>query len=335
MVRESLLAGALLVVAAPVVAQEEWTSHRPDGHAPFGVTGGRVLTPGELEATYRFVQIDSRGIWNGTDSLRLAQVHASFLVAPRELSDQAHNLAVAYGVTPRVSVFANLSFRSLERQELDRSANRTIRSVNTLGDMELAALYEFITEGPYVAHVQMGALLPTGSFDPGNDSLTYDMRPGSGSFGFTPGLTVQTQNERGSVGAQVKGRMYLGNNGSNFKVGNRVEGSTWIGLRINEYFSFSARVRFESWGRISGVGDPQLVAIEDNSATPVDPGNNGSNQAGSGTDVLVGINFYIPEQAHLGGSRLAVEVLTPASRSYSGPQLGRIGGIIVGWQMTF
>jgi hypothetical protein len=331
MVRQSLFALALVTVASPLGAQEEWTSRRPDGHAPFGVTAGRILDAGEMEVTYRFAQLSSKGVWFGGDSLGLAQTLVNYPIAPLELTSQAHNVAFAYGASERLSVFANLQFVSRERQQIARTASTaTATTVRELGDMELSALYAFIQEGLYVAHAQFGVLVPTGASDPGTGNLPYDVRPGSGSFGFTPGLTVQTQNERGSVGAQLKGRVYVGENSSGYRLGSRAEGSGWIALRLNEYFSFSARVQYESWSRIRGAGDPDLVAIQTQ-----DPGNLGSNQAGHRTDLLLGLNFYIPDGAHLGGNRLAIELLSPANRTYNGDQLGLVSGVIVGWQMVF
>lgn len=333
MVRQSLIAVTLVALAAPAAAQEDWTSRRPDGHAPIGVTADRVLVPGEMQVTYRLVSQQSRGVWFGSDSLGLTQTLVDYPIAPLELTSQTHNLAFSYGATDRLSVFANLSFVSQERQQIARNAAvATATEVQELGDLELAGLYQFIREGAYVAHAQLGVLVPTGASDPqvGGQDVPYDLRPGAGSFGFTPGFAVQTQNERGSVGAQVKGRFYVGENSSDYRLGNRYEGSGWIALRMNEYFSFSARVRYENWARIRGGGDPELAAIVDQ-----DPGNNPSNLAGHRTDILLGMNFYIPEDAHLGGNRIAIEWVSPANRTYKGDQLGLVSGLVIGWQMSF
>ncbi|MSR21874.1 MAG: hypothetical protein EXR91_13040 [Gemmatimonadetes bacterium] len=70
MVRRSLIAAALVAVSSPVAAQEEeyvWASGRPDSQAPIGVFGARTLDAGALELTYRFNQMNSRGVWFSTD----------------------------------------------------------------------------------------------------------------------------------------------------------------------------------------------------------------------------------------------------------------------------
>ena len=333
MVRQSLIAATLLSMATPALAQEEWSFMRPDGHAPIGVMAGRTLDPGAMEVSYRFVTQQSRGVWSGSDSIGLAQALVNYPIAPLELTSQTHNVSFAYGATERVSVFANFSFVSSERQQIARTGTTaTATQIRDLGDMEISGLYRFIEEGLYLAHAQLGVLIPTGASDPqvSGQDVPYDLRPGAGSFGLTPGLTVQTQNERGSVGAQLKGRFYIGENSSSYRMGNRYEGSGWMALRMNEYFSFSARVRYEHWNRIRGAGDPELLAILNQ-----DPGNNPANLAGNRTDILLGMNFYIPEDAHLGGNRLALEWVSPANRDYLGDQLGLVSGLVLGWQMTF
>ena len=52
MVRKILIVAAILTVASPLAAQEEyvWTSTRPDCHAPTGVTGARPPVNGPLES---------------------------------------------------------------------------------------------------------------------------------------------------------------------------------------------------------------------------------------------------------------------------------------------
>jgi hypothetical protein len=46
-----------------------WTSDRPDGNAPLGIVGARTMDASEAEFTYRFSQMNSLGIWFGSDSL--------------------------------------------------------------------------------------------------------------------------------------------------------------------------------------------------------------------------------------------------------------------------
>lgn len=338
MVRQSLIAATLIAVASPAFAQEEWTSRRPDGHAPFGVTAGRILDPGEMELTYRLVHLRSEGVWRSADSVNFqtpdpTQPLFPYALAPRNLTNQTHNVAIAYGASERLSLFANLSYSSRERERVeanDPTGPSTSMDVEELGDMEVSALYAFVAEGLYVAHAQLGVLIPTGDSDPDAGNLPYDMRPGAGSFGITPGVTVQTQNERGSVGAQLKSRIYIGENSADYRLGTQYEGSGWIALRINDYFSVSARIQYQNWSRIRGSGDPDLAPILSD-----DPGNEAGNFSGRRTDVLLGANFYIPEGAHLGGHRVAIELLSPANRFYRGYQLGLDTGLIVGWQMTF
>jgi hypothetical protein len=74
MVRKSLIVATLLIIASPLTAQEEyvWMSKRPDGHAPSGMRGASLLDAGAIEVGYRFIQLNSKGVWIGNDSVPLA-----------------------------------------------------------------------------------------------------------------------------------------------------------------------------------------------------------------------------------------------------------------------
>lgn len=347
MVRRSLLAAAFVLVATPLAAQEEvvWNPDRPDGHAPLGVVADRTLGQGQVQFSYRFFQINNKGIWFDNDSLDLDTSLDFYRVAPLSLDNLTHQIEVAYGATPELTVMARIDYSTRERQQFTGDGTLFVTEADGLGDLELTGLYEFYSQEAVRAHVQLGALVPTGQDNPtaptpftGTDegALPYDMRPGAGVFGVLPGMTAQIQNEMASVGAQVRGTVYFGENDLEYRPGNRFEGTLWAGYRLNSFFSVSARARFQTWSRIQG-GDPNLLIFNPSDDDPpfYDPGNDGFNLGGSQLEIPVGLNLYMPSGTRFEGHRLAIEYMYPAHRSYDGPQLGLDRSVVVGYQVVF
>lgn len=338
MVRQSLLVLAALLVAVPLSAQEEhtWTSHRPDGHAPFGIRADRTLAEGEIQVSYRFSKLDDRGVWFDNDSLRLSETLDFYDVAPLTQDNLSHEVEVAYGVTEDLTVLGRVRYHQLEREQLTVDGLLYITEADALGDSEVAAMYNVFRSGPYTANVRAGLSIPTGKEDvtavtpfsaPGEEPLSYDMRPGAGVFAALPGMTAQVQNEFGTVGAQVEGRIHFGTNDSGYTPGDRLAFTAWAAYRMSDAFSASARLDYQTWTRVEGE-DPALDPLRD-------PSHDGFFAEGSRLSIPLGINFLMPEGSPLAGHRLAVEYIWPIDQDFDGPQLGFSRGLVVGWQASF
>ena len=338
MVRKSLVVALLLAIATPLAAQTDnvWSSKRPDGQAPLGVLGGRTLDQGELELNYRFERLNSRGIWFENDSLPLDVMLDFYPVAPLTLENLTHYFGAAYAPTSDLTVVARMSFSQRQREQFTSGGVFYVTQSDQLGDLELTGLYNVFDEGATRAHLQMGATVPIGAFDvmaetpfssPGEEALPYDMRPGAGTFAVLPGATATSQNEFGTVGAQVNAVYYFGTNSSDYTPGDRLDGSAWAAYKANDFFSVSGRARYQSWGGIEGY-DPMLDPLRD-------PGNDAFFLEGRRVDMLAGINLYLPEGTRFAGHRVAIEWIFPIHQQYDGPQLGADWGVNIGWQSSF
>lgn len=336
MVRKSLFVALLLAIATPLTAQDQWvwSSKRPDAQAPLGVVGGQMLERGQFDIGYRFSQATYRGVWFGKDSLPVSTTLEFYEVAPVTLENLTHTLGVAYAPLADVTLFARMNYSQRSRSHLDNDGVYYVVDSNQLGDLEVAGLFNVLPAGPVRAHLQLGALIPTGQHDAlamaksnTEEAQPYDMRAGAGTFAFAPGLTLLAQNQWGTVGLQGKGLIYIGTNSAEFRRGNEFEVNGWGAYRINRYFSVSGRVAYTKWDRIHGE-DPALDPFRD-------PGNDGYFMKGSRTDIPVGLNLYMPEGARFGGQRLSVEYGYPISRNYDGPQLGARRTLLLGWQVAF
>lgn len=339
MVRKSLLVVALLALAAPAAAQEEmvWTPKRPDAQAPFGVWGGRTLEQGEVEFTYRYNRLNLAGVW--FDDFQLAPDFTAefYQVVPLSLVTQTHSFGLAFAASPDLTVSANLGYHLRKREQITGDGQfYYVTEADKLGDLAVEGLFRVFDEGLYRAHVHLGALIPTGPTDaeartpfstPGEEALPYDMRGGAGVVGVMPGLTLLAQNDVGTVGAQLRGTVFVGSNDKDFSPGDRLEFNAWASYRANPYFSVSARAAYSRWGAFEGA-DPALNPLRD-------PGNDGSGLSGSRLDIPLGINLYLPEGSRFAGHRLSLEYVFPTTHSYDGPQLGADWGLVAGWQVLF
>lgn len=336
MVRRGLLTAALLALASPLAAQEEWiwTADRPDGAAPIGIVGDRTLAQNEVHFTYRFAQLNSRGVWFVNDSLPIATTLQVYNVAPLTLSRRTHSVTVTGGVTNDFTLVASLEFSLFEREHLTDGGIFYITETEQFGDVTVKGLYNILNQGPTRVHAQMGVVLPTGATGTRTDTpfgtdqvQPYDARAGGGTFALTPGAAVQHQNERGSIGAQLTARINVGTGGRDYTLGDEYRADGWAAIRINDVFSVSGGVRYGSWGNVEGA-DPELTPTQD-------PGHDGIFMSGQRVDMPLGVNVYMPDGSILAGSRVFLEASYTLHHDYEGPQLGLDWGLTLGYQVGF
>lgn len=341
MVRRSLIAAALLGVAAPLAAQTsgdvvewQWSSERPDAHGPQGVFGARTLGMGELEIGYHFEQSNLRGVWFVTDSLPLATTLQLYNDAPVQKTDMRHRVRAALGVTEEITLIGQAEFAVMER-ETAANAGLIRTGTQDLGDIEVGALYSAYASGPYRLQLQAGAIIPIGSSTAMADttraqtgamvSLPYDMRAGAGSFGAILGIGASVQNEVGSLGGQFRLRNNFANNSSGYRLGNTYEANGWAAYNINQAFSVLAGVRWQNWSNIEGA---------DTSLNPNgDPHNLGAFLAGQRAMMPVGVNFRLPDDSRFAGHILSLEGVYSLHHDYEGPQLGLDWALNFGWTL--
>lgn len=340
---------ASLLVATPVDAQIDdemvWSYERPDGHPPVGVVEGHIQRDGRYMLFYRYDYTFFDGILAGEDSVSSFQVRDNFLFdeLARTLKTRVHTVGFQLGVTDDLTVRASIPF---VQKEMENWVNLTgdpsaflVETFKTesgaFGDLRATALYEFVHEGPYRAHVHAGVSAPTGSvsqaddgdgFFPQDSILPYQMQTGSGTWDVLPGLTVLVQNDRASVGLQARGTLRLGDNDRGYTFGDRVDAGVWGAYRFNDYLSVSARLHAESWGEVDGV-DPVLDPDANFTENP-------ALQGGSRVDFPVGVNLYFPGEI-LHGHRLGLELALPIHQDLDGPQLRQDWMISVGWEKVY
>lgn len=327
----------LLAVTQSASAQEsdmQFRLDRADGYAPLGIVLDHVLEQGQFMVSYRYLVDAKDGLRVDEFDVDFESVLETFDSAPFESTSHTHLFAVQYGIKDGVTLMGRVPILSRSRSTADQNLNVFQNTSSGLGDLRGDVLFEAYDRGPYRVHVSAGASVPTGSIEKsgivptgGEDRLAYEMQLGSGTVDLHPAVTVQAMNDQGSVGLQASGTFRLGENSSNYRLGDVVAVSGWFAHPISDQFSLSARMDFETWGNVSGSDpafDNRVAALSDPSVFNVATG-------GSRLDLGLGGNVMLVE-GPLAGHRFGLEALFPVSETLDGPQLSGDWSISVGWQ---
>ena len=331
----TVLAAALFLAAAPLGAQEyTWTEDRPDGVAPPGIRADRTLPSGTMEIAYRFSHANAEGLKFGDQDVFESDVLGlGFTFVPLERTSEAHWVSLGFGVTERITVMGSAAWVQNDRT----TANDSVLFFNEssgISDVDVEGLWEFYHEGPYRGHLQLGVLVPVGSFDKRGDFpdavdviLPYEMQIGSGSWAVAPGLTGQVQNEVGSVGGQIRAVFSLTDNDRSWRPGTQVQGRLWAGYRFNDFVSVSGGIRGYDSSAIHGF-DPDLETLRD-------PGDLALSRAFKRVDLPFGVNLRLPPGSPLAGQRLTAEAVWTVHEESDGPSLANDWGFTIGFQSSF
>lgn len=330
----ALAALAVQLTAAPAGAQEYiWSADRPDGVAPAGIFGDRVLPVGVAEVKPWYRSFDHEGTRFGSDFIGFNELLSTFELVPFAMSTDVVGVDVAFGAVEDLTVLVRLAYASLQRDLVDEDINVFTLESSGVTDIEAHALWEVYRQGAWRAHLQGGLSVPTGSVDAEDDEATfrsgplpYDMQLGAGVLGVIPGATIQAMNEVGSVGLQLLGRVYLGENDRGWRPGNSTHLNGWAAYRLNRFFSVSSGVRASAFNAIEGF-DPDLQPFRD-------PGEFPASFGGERVDIPLGLNLRIPE-GKLAGHRVSLEFLFNAHEDLEGPWLAADDGFMIAWTAVF
>lgn len=338
-VSAALLATTLLAIpaASSLQAQYEWTSGRPDGHAPLGVMGDHVHETGEFMLSYRFMHMTMDGNRTGTEAVTPATVLQDFMVTPISMPMVMHMVGGMYAPSDRVTLMAMVPYVNIEMDHQTRPGGTFTTEGSGLGDVGLSALIGLQNEGAFRAHLHAGFSVPTGSIEimdatpmsSGNDvQLPYPMQLGSGTFDLKPGITALWMNPDWSGGAQGMATLRMGENDHEYTLGNRFEAGAWVARKLTDWASLSVRGLLTTWGDIEGQEPAPSVN------PMVVPTARTDLRGGTRLDIPFGLNLYAPSGA-LAGHRIAVEFNLPVYQDLNGPQLETDGILMIGWQKSF
>jgi len=311
----------------------QWTSGRPDGHAPIGVMGDHVHGKGEWMITYRYMFMSMDGNRDGTDNLSTDDVLEDFMVSPEDMTMQMHMIGAMYAPTEDLTLMAMVPFVIKEMDHLTRMGTRFTTNSSGLGDIKLSGLYQLFNQNRQTVHLNLGFSVPTGSIDERDDTpagdnviLPYPMQIGSGTFDLRPGITYLGQTDNWSWGAQANAVLRLGENDRDYTVGNHYQLTGWAARTLSDQVSLSLRLDGETRENYDGAD----LALNPNLIPTADPDLRG----GTRLDLGLGVNVYLPE-SFLPEGRIAAEFELPLYQSLDGPQLETDWQLTVGVQSAF
>ncbi|MGE0451827.1 MAG: transporter, partial [Vicinamibacterales bacterium] len=258
---------ALLMIGlgSPASAQE-WSSARPDGHAPIGVMGDHTHERGEVMLSYRYMPMRMEGNRDGTEKLTPADVLARFPVTPVRMPMSMHMFGVMAAPTSRLTLMGMVPIVDLSMDHRTRAGGMFTTEAAGLGDVRVTGLLRVLNRNRRAMHVNLGLSLPTGAIDrmgvtpasaPDAAILPYPMQLGSGTWDLLPGFTVLGQRDRWSWGAQGLATIRLGTNARGYRLGHSGTGTGWLSARLSDWVSASGRLRGSTWGNLHGA-DPLL-----------------------------------------------------------------------------
>jgi len=327
---------ATAVIATPLSAQYEWTSSRPDGHAPIGVMGEHTHEHGEFMFSYRFMRMLMDGNRDGTDRLEPSDVHASFMVAPLDMTMTMHMAGFMYAPGDAVTLMAMANWVDRSMSHMTRPGGNFEAASSGLADASISALIGVKQTGSTRVHLNAGVSIPTGSIEETGANpismgqavqMPYPMQLGSGTWDLKPGITVLGMSERASWGLQGMGTLRLGQNSRGYRKGHATDLTGWFAVKPGERLSLSARMLLRRWGNYAGhdhaYHHPMMV-----------PTVREELRGGTRVDIPLGFNIYFPT-GPLQGHRIAAEWHVPVYQNLNGPQLETDWLLTLGWQKSF
>jgi len=312
--------------------ENRWDPHRPDSHAPIGVMGDHTHEAGEAMLSYRYMWMDMEGLRDGSTDLSSTDVFGrGFMVAPTTMTMEMHMLGLMFAPSDTLTLMAMTSYHFREMNHLTmpgspaRAMNGRTFLMNTegWGDLAISGLYRIFAKNNQRVHLHLGVSAPVGDIS----DRAYPMHPGTGTWDLLPGVTWLWQDGDLSGGAQLMGRLHLGENDFDFAFGDRIKGTGWLAYRLSDSLSVSGRLTLEGADAIQGE-DRRFRGLR--MAPPMDPANHGGTWFEGG----VGLNYSI-RNGVLKGHRFAVEGILPLAQDLNGPQMQRDGMITAGWQKAW
>lgn len=347
-------------VAPPKSAADQWSSKRPDGHAPIGVMFDHAHHAGEWMLGYRFFWSHYEGMRQGDHGIAsdaVFHLHSPmgvpYAATVLDMDMFMHMWEVMYAPTDWLTLMVMPQYMEMDMTMKSSGHGMSMMSgghgMSMMGDGSdghgMSGTHSHGTSGwgdtiasatftLFNAHRQsllatVGMSFPTGSVSEGSGGTFthYGMQLGSGTFDLLPSVTYLGEADRISWGLQYASAIRLEDaNDSGFRFGDVHSVTAWSAYRICDWVSFSGRIAYRHEGQIhGGYNGPHKHRS---------PPDFQSNYGGDTLDLGVGLNFYVPKGA-LKGNRLAIEVLFPVYQDLNGVQVERDFTLVAGWQWAF
>lgn len=198
-------------------------------------------------------------LWSGPGEVKTRE---NFPVVPTKITQEVHSVLLAYDVNDRLGVRLFVPFieQSTDHISIVPNYNDFNISSDGVGDVVAMAEYSLGATLNSAWRVIGGVSIPTGSIDeegdtpraPGNQQLPYTMQIGSGTWDIPLGLVYEKYGEQFSWGAEVQGKVRLGENDRDYRLGHRLGAAVWTSVLTNSGFRPGVRLGYSWQDEIDG-----------------------------------------------------------------------------------
>ena len=325
-------------VQAEAQAENSPLIHGPAGHAPIGVMMDHMHSEGEWMVSYRQMQMNMQDMRDGTSRVDADDVTSGAnakMMGLDEMDMTMHMVGVMYAPTDQLTLALMGGYVTKEMDMVTGMGQERSQENSGVTDSKLTVMFRTDPNPSNALNWHMGLALniPTGNVDETFNNMMgmdtkhgYPMQLGSGSWDFTPSVTVRGFGDAVSWGAQLNATVRTDNNSEGYRLGNRVDATGWVAYSVADWMSVSARVKGEAWGSIRGEDD-DLNAM-------MSPGTDADLTGGERVWALAGVNWMVRD-GQLAGHRLAIEYGEPVYEDLHGPQGSANWMATAGWQYAF
>ncbi len=295
---------------------------------PAAVMISHVHAAGEWMFSYRYMNMDARGIQQNGTAISNDQVYNQYLMSSDRMRMDMHMLMAMFGFSRKLTLMGmaeyNHSSMNMNAPEgamhMHPGMNMSTgmeheMTTSGFGDLSLTAVYSIIQPSFHHLLIAGGLSIPTGSIQTkgGSGSMypdqryPYMMQRGSGTWDILPGITYTYERGKGMASSQLYSTIRTGYNSVGYKLGNKIAFNNWVAYRWFNWMSTSLRVEATAAGSIKGA-DPDLYIYTEPAANPV-------NYGGQAVFGYAGVNFYF-----LNRNKIAIEGGLPLYQKLNGIQ---------------
>jgi len=191
-----------------------------------------------------------------------ARTEKNFPVVPTDIEQEIHTISVKYALTNKVSFSASVPYirQSTDHVSIIPGFDAFNISSSGLGDIAVVAHYRFNESISGHWQAGLGMSFPTGSIDetgdtpraPGNQQLPYTMQHGSGTYDIPAYIAYRATGYNFEWGAGLSGKLRLGENDRDYRLGNRLSAISWIRFTTLGLVQPLVKLHYRYWTDIHG-----------------------------------------------------------------------------------
>lgn len=302
--------------------------------SPPSIMSSHIHLAEEAMIGYQYMLMNMKGNLNGVTPVSTDSILQDFLVAPTEMTMQMHMIHVMRAFTDNLTVMLMLPYTEMWMNHKQADGTTFQHLTRGLGDVAFKANFVAYSDEHHHLTLLGGYSMPTGSLQPKDDhpgsnhtgALPYPMRLGSGTFEFIPGITYFGNWKQLGWGTNTIGRLRLGKNNRNYRLGHQVTNQSWLFYELLDWLSPSIGVKTRFRQNIEGA-DSELLPGQAPTADPL-------RQGGLNVSLTAGLNIFA-SKGLLKGQGLGFNFEYPIYQSLAGPQMATTWALSGGYQWLF